>query len=217
MGIPVIRIHYYPNGLGIDAVVQDDSGGIELAVEHLYAHGHRRVGYLDATDRLREVGRAANAERRLAGYLTACERLRLGRDPEVIGEVDLYAEDDLGSTERLLGAGVTALVVPHQELWPSVKKALATEGVCTGEPFGVVVWGDPPRGEGDGEFPTSVTWSKKQMGQEAVRRLLMRLERPQLRPATIVIPAELVDRGTGGSGPGDVERVQNGKARMEGV
>jgi DNA-binding LacI/PurR family transcriptional regulator len=39
------------------------------------------------------------------------------------------------------------------------------------------------------------------MGREAARRLLLRLDRPDADPATLVIPAQLVDRGTGGRGP----------------
>jgi DNA-binding LacI/PurR family transcriptional regulator len=64
-----------------------------------------------------------------------------------------------------------------------------------------VVWGDPPPGR-EASFPTSVTWSKEQMGREAARRLLLRLSRSDVERATIIIPTEIVDRGTGGRGPG---------------
>jgi len=68
----------------------------------------------------------------------------------------------------------------------------------------VVLWGaDQLRGEE--ELPTYVTWSKEQMGREGVRRLLLRMNRQSVEPAAIVIPAQLVDRGTGGRGPGRVE------------
>jgi len=198
-GIPVVQIDYYRDGLPVDAIVQDDTGGIILAVEHLHAHGHRRIGYLDTTARLRAAGRARNAEGRLSGFLIACARL--GLDAGLIGAADLDSGDAAEATGRLLDAGVTALVVPHNELWASVRDALGRRGVAVPGEFGVVTWGDPRPGSEPG-FPTSVTWSKDQMGREAARRLLLRLERPEAQPATIVIPAELVDRGTGGRGPG---------------
>jgi DNA-binding LacI/PurR family transcriptional regulator len=198
-GMPVVQIDYYGDGLPVDAIVQDDTGGIISAVEHLHAHGHRRIGYLDTTARLRAAGRARNAEGRLSGFLTACGRL--GLDPALVGPADLDAGDAAASTESLVAAGATALVVPHGELWASAREALARRGAASPGDFGVVVWGDPPTGREAG-FPTSVTWSKEQMGREAARRLLLRLSRPDVGPTTIVIPTEIVDRGTGGRGPG---------------
>ena len=198
-GLPVVQIDYYRDSLPVDAIVQDDTGGIILSVEHLHARGHRRIGYLDTTARLRVAGRARNAEGRLAGFLTACARL--GLDPTLVGAADLDAGDASAATDQLLSAGATALVVPHSELWASTRRVLSRRGAAFPGDFGAVVWGDPQPGSESG-FPTSITWSKEQMGREAARRLLTRWERSEVGPATIVIPAQLVDRGTGGRGPG---------------
>ncbi len=203
-GLPVVQIDYPRTSPAVDCVIQDDSGGIALAVEHLHARGHRRIGYLDTSAALRERGRAVNSERRLAGFLVASARL--GLDGSLTAPADRDAGRAAEGVARLLDAGATALVLPHRELWPDARSALAGRGVAIPGDFGLVVWGDPNPGEEEAGFPTSVTWSKEQMGREGVRRLLLRLERPDVEPAAIVIPAQLVDRGTGGRGPGGESR-----------
>lgn len=197
-GIPVVQIDYYRGGLSVDAVVQDDIGGITLAVEHLYSRGHRKIGFLDTSAGLRAVGHSRNAEMRLAGFQMICARL--GVDAGCVAPADLLAADAAAGTEQLLARGVTAMVIPHNELWPSARMVLAGKGIALPGDFGVVTWGEPVVGRHEG-FPTSVTWNKEQMGREATRRLLLRRERPDIEPASIVIPAVLVDRGTGGRGP----------------
>ena len=198
-GVTVVQIDYYRGGLPVDAIVQDDVGGIAAAVDHLYSRGHRRIGYLDTTAQLRAAGRARNAENRAAGFWMSCQRL--GLDHGRVAEASFEPFDGAPGAATLIDGGVTALVLPHGELWPSVRAVLARKSRGASNDFGVVVWGDPPA-DNSGDFPTSVTWSKEQMGREGVRRLLLRQERPTLEPATVVIPTQLADRGTGGRGPG---------------
>lgn len=201
-GLPVVQVDYYNTASDAEVVVQDDIGGIFTATHHLFDCGHRRIGFLDTAPALRRQNRAANAERRTAAFLMACERL--GIATRFRAEADLMMENAEEGTRTLLDAGVTALVVPHGELWPSVTAVLLEKRVDYPKTFGVVTWGDPP---GDSEndalpFPTSATWCKEHMGREAVRRLMLRLERPDARPVITVIPVSLVDRKTGGQGEG---------------
>ena len=70
-----------------------------------------------------------------------------------------------------------------------------------GADFGLVVYGEPAGNGGEEDYPTHVAWSKERMGQEAVRRLFAALEHPDDAAVTVKISTNLVDRGTGGSGP----------------
>ncbi len=200
-GLAVVHIHYRGSKLPIDCVVQDDSGGIRGAVAHLHARGHRRIGYLDTSERLAAFNHAAHAIQRRAGYVAACDEFGVGVSPDLIAPADYYGADELGSVRKLLKAGATALVVPHRGLLEPVRRALGKAGKLRGRSFGLVAWGEPPAA-GEKGFPTSVSWSREQMGAEGARRLRLRLERPGLPPATTLIPTEIVDRGTGGKGPG---------------
>jgi len=201
-GLAVVRTGYPRDGLGADAVIQDNAGGVTQAVEHLHARGHRRIGYLDPSENMRKLGLALNAEARRGAYVAACERLGLGVDPRMIAAVPWGDRQDPGPAERLVEAGATALIATFQSTLPGVRAALERRGIAPGGDFGLVVWGRQPGIWSDAEYPTHIAWSPAHMGRESVRRLIARLERPDLEPATIVIPTTLVDCGTGGRGPG---------------
>jgi DNA-binding LacI/PurR family transcriptional regulator len=205
-GLVVVRTGYPRDGLPVDAVVQDNAGGVVQAVEHLYGRGHRRIGYLDPSASLLERGQGLNAVERRAAWAGACERLGLGPRPELVAPVAWGAREDPVSVERLLDAGATALLVTFQSSLPAVAAALRRRGIALRGDFGLVVWGRQPGVWSEEEYPSYVTWSPAQMGRETVRRLLGRLERPDLDPATVLIPTALVDRGTGGRGPGGPAR-----------
>jgi DNA-binding LacI/PurR family transcriptional regulator len=186
---------------GLDAVIQDDVGGIRLALEHLAGRGHRRVGYVDYSP-LVEPKLRGNASRRLGAFLGEGRRLGLDPAPALVAAARPEAADAPEPIEGLLDAGATALVLPSRHVFAGAFAALERRGVRAGGDFGLVVWGDPAAGESEAGFPTSITWSKEQMGREAVRRLVLDAARPEAAPATVEIPATLVDRGTGGRGPG---------------
>jgi LacI family transcriptional regulator len=200
-GVPTVQIHYYREGVPVDTVVQDDVGGITQAVEYLAAHGHRAIGYLDTSEALRAAGIGANSEMRRAGYEMARRRFGLDARDELIGRVDPGA-GRLGEVlAGVLAAGATAVISAHRGVWIEARDEFAARGGKLPTSFGVVIWCSQPEEDDVRELPTYVTWDREQMGREAVRRLLLRLERPDLEPAQVVIPTRLVDCGTGGRGP----------------
>jgi DNA-binding LacI/PurR family transcriptional regulator len=197
-GVPVVQIDYHRQpDLAADAVVQDDAGGIGLAVSYLHEHGHRRIGYLDSTPQYRASGKALNAEQRLAGFKATTSDLGIAAECVVREFTGNAAETVAAFLER----GVTALVLPHVDRWPEVRAELERRGLGSASDFGLVAWGLEPKPGDEFPCPSSITWGREQMGREGVRRLLMRMRGEKVEPATVLIPCELVDRGTGGRGP----------------
>jgi LacI family transcriptional regulator len=67
-----------PGGFDADAVLFDDAGGARQAVEHLLAHGHRRIACVtDPED-------VYTAHERLAGYRAALEAAGIEPDPALV-------------------------------------------------------------------------------------------------------------------------------------
>ena len=67
-----------PGGLDADTVLLDDAGGARRAVEHLLAHGHRRIACVaDRTE-------VYTARERVAGYEAALDAAGIGLDPDLI-------------------------------------------------------------------------------------------------------------------------------------
>jgi DNA-binding LacI/PurR family transcriptional regulator len=140
--------------------------------------------------------------------VAACSRLGIGPEPGLVARMRWDAGDDPAPTERAIRAGATALIVPFQHCLPGVREALGRCGLGLRGDFGLVAWGTSRGVWSEEEHPTHVTWSAAQMGREAVRRLLARIVRPDLEPSTVVIPTTLVDRGTGGRGPGAARELR---------
>ncbi len=200
VGLQVVRVDHMATGPGarrLDTVIQDDFGGIGAAVEHLVARGHRRIGYLHYGRAFPE-NRRGNASRRLGAFLAEGRRLGLDLDPGLVAELGEGEAESAEPAAGLLAAGATALIVPHDFLLPGARAALEAAGIALRGDCGLVVWGEPT-GVNE-EYPSHVTWSKEAMGREAVRRLRLRVSCPEAPPATVTIPAEVIDCGTGGRG-----------------
>jgi len=195
-GLTVVRTGYPRDGLPIDAVLQDNAGGIAQAIAHLYGRGHRRIGYLDPSESMRPLRPALHAEARRSAFAGECNRLGIGPERELVAAVPWAGGEDPGVAERVIRAGATAMIVPFQPHQVGLRQAMRNCGLAPGGPFEVVTWGLAPGVWDGGPSPAHVTWSPAQMGREAVRRLLLRMERPDLEPATVIIPTALVEGGT---------------------
>lgn len=80
-GIPLVLLDSFYPGYQGDFVGTDSFAGAEIAVEHLVAHGHRRIGYLTLTP-----DRSSLAER-LAGFVAGVTQRGLAFDPRLIGVI----------------------------------------------------------------------------------------------------------------------------------
>lgn len=102
--VPIVLINNQEEGEFLHSVTVDDLQGAQLAVAHLLALGHRRIGYIGAADRPKSDGR------RLAGYLAALKQAGVTPDPTLIRSP--AATDDLergrAGLEILWAAGATA-------------------------------------------------------------------------------------------------------------
>jgi len=111
-GTPCVFFDNVLAGRGAGSVLLDNRGGIELLVEHLVGHGHRRIGLL--TGSLRET---SGRERRDA-FLASMRRLGLPVRREHVAGGQWSAEHGAAATRAVLGASPrpTALVSSSVEL-----------------------------------------------------------------------------------------------------
>jgi LacI family transcriptional regulator len=76
-GTALVFVDRPPRFMAGDAVLSDNAGGARTAVEHLIAHGHRRIAFLG--DRVAVF----TASERRAGYYEALARAGIARMPEL--------------------------------------------------------------------------------------------------------------------------------------
>ena len=77
-GTPVVFVDRPPQDIDADTVLLDDVGGARQAVEHLIAHGHRRIAYVS------DAGALWTQSERLAGYKQAHEAAGIPIDEALV-------------------------------------------------------------------------------------------------------------------------------------
>ena len=105
--LPVVMINGYVPGIGAPFVSCDDREAAELAVAHLVALGHRRIGLITGPDRFVPV------QRKVAGWRSAMTRLAGVAEADLgpLAELSLFGvEGGEAAAGRLLDRGVTGVV-----------------------------------------------------------------------------------------------------------
>src|SRR5262249_7038742 len=102
--LPIVLVNGYAEGIEAPFVSCDDRQAGELAVAHLVALGHRRIGFISGPERFVPV------QRKLAGFRAAMTRLVGGADPELVALSLFGVEGGAAAARRLLDQGATALV-----------------------------------------------------------------------------------------------------------
>jgi LacI family transcriptional regulator/LacI family repressor for deo operon, udp, cdd, tsx, nupC, and nupG len=103
--VPIVLINNQEEGEYLHSVAVDDLQGARLAVEHLLALGHRRIGYIGAGDRPK------SNSRRSAGYRTALAQAGLPFEPKLVFNSASDGDFERGQSglASLLASGATAI------------------------------------------------------------------------------------------------------------
>lgn len=213
LGIPLVQMYYPIEKLPVDTIVQDDIHGIYFAYSHLIEMGHRRICFFDKNNAYEKIGsHSYNHLRRRLGYQFAAEQSGF-YDPNLIIPITHYSNalKDEEIFKKVIASGATALIFPNAIDQREISKPL--EDACKNYAsnkntykaiqegnFGIISWGSNSLCQGT-DKTTYVDWSKEQMGQEAMRRLLEKIQEPSLQPVFIIIPTTLTIGNSSGKGP----------------
>ena len=77
-GTAIVFVDRPPAFLDADIVVTDNAAGVRRGIRHLFAHGHRRIGYLGDTHTI------ATAAERYRGYLEELAAQKVGLDEQLV-------------------------------------------------------------------------------------------------------------------------------------
>ena len=202
--IPVVIFAGTPNEKSADVVTADNLSGSAAVVTHLIReHGRRRLfwvhGPADSPDsRERRLGLdyviRANPRCELVGFYQGYYSVQSG---EEAGESLLaMPREDLPD----------AIVSANDQMAIGVVKALGRAGIRVPEDVAVVGFDDIFPGSLCDPPLTTVHQPMRMLGERACARLLDRIANPALRPATELLPTELVLRSSCGCPPGTVIR-----------
>jgi LacI family transcriptional regulator len=190
-GLKVVVVDRPPRNIAVDSVTVDNRGGARHAIQHLIAHGHRRVaGLVDS------LGIATAVERR-AGYREALALAGLAVDPALEHEGARTAEE----AEQVVSAMLdlddppTAMFCGRNVISVGAVRALRRRGLQ--REVAVVGFDDFATADLLEPGLTTIRQDARAEGEHAVDMLLARLDGVDEPARSVVLPTQLIERGSG--------------------
>ncbi|GIF28441.1 LacI family DNA-binding transcriptional regulator [Actinoplanes utahensis] len=137
--LPIVLVNGYAKELEAPFVSCDDRVAGDLAVTHLVALGHKRIGLISGPNRF------INTQRKLQGYRTAMKRELNASDAELdeMTSLTLFGvEGGEVAAERLLAKGVTGLICASDMMALGAIRAARRRGLRVPEEVSVIGFDD---------------------------------------------------------------------------
>lgn len=188
--LPTVTVDLDETGPSSGYVTSDNLAGGRLAVEHLRARGHERIATI-AGPRDSLAGEA-----RLAGYRAALRRAGLRARRGYVVEGDYYGESGYEGMRRLLALPEppTAVFAAADLMAIGAIQAARDAGLDVPGDLAVVGFDDVAVAAHVGL--TTVRQDRAALGTAAGEALVAMIESPEEPPPAIVLPVELVVRGS---------------------
>jgi LacI family transcriptional regulator len=181
--------------LDADSVASDNVGGAMEAVEHLLAHGHRRIGFLGD---LRSIW---TADERLRGYTQAVDRVGIENREELI-------RPDLRGSEAAQRAVAELLALPDPPTAIFTSQNLLTIGgiralrnAALQRRIALMGFDDVALGDIVEPAVSVVAQDPQAIGRAAAEHLFRRMDGDTSPPVHQVMPVKLIARGSGEIAP----------------
>ncbi|MBA17244.1 MAG: hypothetical protein CMN73_12945 [Sphingomonas sp.] len=189
---PLVLINRRVAGLGANFVVADEERGGMIATAHLIESGHRRIAHIGGPSQ-------SALERRLHGYRAALDAAGIAFDPALV----VHADDvswrggyhACATLFERSGDRPTALFCGSDILAFGVLKYLENHAIRVPQDVAISSFDDSMFAEMTDPGLTSVRKSRQAMGREAARMLLALID-GKAAPAQVVLPVELIVRGS---------------------
>ena len=189
--VPIVVINEQNPGETLHFVTVDDVQGARLAVEHLLALGHRRIGYVGVTNRPK------SNQYRLKGYQDALEAAGIASDLTLIftcDNIEDHVKRGEASLEPLLAAGATAVFCYNDTTAIGLLAACYKRGFSVPENLSVIGFDDIDMAAYTIPPLTTIRQPRFRLGQRAMQMMLALLDGQ--KPENQIIPGELVVRQT---------------------
>src|SRR4051812_2288111 len=186
---PVVFVDRPPHGIEADSVLVDNAGGARAAAEHLLAQGHRRIACVS------DMPSMFTASERVAGFRAALADAGVPIAEELV-RVGVYGTADAETAvTRLLALPEppTAIFTGNNRLTVGAVRGLSAHG---GD-VALVGFDDFELADQLARPVTVIRHEVLRIGAEAARLAFRRLDGFDGPPQHIVVPTELIPRGSG--------------------
>lgn len=190
---PLVVVNRAEESGRVSSVVSDDAQGMRLAVAHLIALGHVRIGHLAGPQQL------STGQDRLRGFQAAMAEGGRAIDPAAIVVAEAFTRDaGRAAAETLLDAapGLTSIVAANDLLALGVYDALGARGIPCPAGMSVVGHNDMPMVDMVTPALTTVRIRHREMGSQAAQLLLRLIRGAAEGGMDVVLKPDLVVRGS---------------------
>ncbi len=192
-GVPMVMVNRRPDGVDIPSITPDDASGIEMAVAHLAALGHHRIGHLAGP------ATTSTGVTRLRSFRNAVRDRELDNDPSLVVTCEHWSEEaGADGLRRLLDArpDVTAVVAGNDLIALGCYDVFAERSIACPRDMSVVGFNDMPFLDKLAPPLTTIAIPHQQIGAEAARLLLDAIAEPDRPARSVQLPLTLVTRGS---------------------
>jgi DNA-binding LacI/PurR family transcriptional regulator len=189
-GLPVVLVDNHLDYLPANCVNSDDEGGAYRAARFLFEAGHTQIGVVAGPPSW------ASTARRVRGYRRAADEAGIALTEVHADETTIESGQAAYTKVIERQPAITALCAVNDSMAIGAIRAARAGGRRVPDDLSVIgfddiawaVHNDPPL--------TTVRIPRLQMGKEVAHRLLTLLADPDLLPSEIIVPVELIQRGS---------------------
>jgi LacI family transcriptional regulator len=191
-GFPMVVVDRELEGLRVSTVMVDNESGGLLAGRYLVGLGHRRLAVIGGPDRLRP------SARRLDGFRTALAEVGLDVAAGSVIQGDFRAESGHDAMRRLLASDTPpeAVFAENDMMAIGAIRAVQEAGRRVPEDISIMGFDDIVMGQAIDPTLTTVAQPIDDITTHAVRLLFDRLRDPDGEPEQVMLPVELIVRGS---------------------
>jgi LacI family transcriptional regulator len=195
-GMAVVFVDGAAIGVSADAVLSDNRRGAATAARHLLERGHRRIAFLGARSDVH------SPQQRRLGFLEELARHGIHQPAKHLIE-DLDEESAIRAVADLFASAdpPTAIFSAQNLVTVGAIKGLRRAGQLART--ALVGFDDVPLFDLLEPAVTVVRQNPREIGLVAARRAFERLNGDSTPPRTVLLPVQLIQRGSGEIGPPD--------------
>jgi LacI family transcriptional regulator len=188
-GTPIVFIDRPPQRVEADVILLDNLGGARTAVEHLLAHGHRRIAIIA------DAPQIWTAQERYEGFRRALKAAGVDVEPELVrlGPHDTASAEAAALELLALSQPPTAIFTGNNRVTIGALRALGRGA----RRIALVGFDDLELAEHVSPPLTVISYDAAELGRRAAELLWQRLSGDRQPPRRVVLPTTLVARGSG--------------------
>ncbi len=197
-GVPIIDL-LPGNADRISIVTADREDAGYRATRHLLELGHRAIGFIGDANK-----RPQTTLRKLAGYRRALESSGIGYQPGFVQNVNEFGfEGGQHGLGELMGRcpNITGLFCINDAIALGAIDAAREQGRGCPGALSVIGFGDSPEGRHWRPKLTTFALSSARVATEAIQLILEQRQRKSVAPTTVLIPEDLLPRGSTAPAP----------------